>query len=80
MATIVRKQRVASGPRLLRKPLKGRFVEILDLQCEDRKLVLIKARSRAIRRIRAMSSSSSPRPGNDPSQGKCRAHRRLSCG
>ena len=50
MATIVRKQRIDAAARQLRKPLQGRFVEILDLQCDDRKLALIAARSRAVRR------------------------------
>lgn len=50
MATVVRKQRAGGDARLLRKPMEGRFVEILDLQCDDRKLSLIAARSRVVRR------------------------------
>jgi hypothetical protein len=50
MANVVRKQRAGTVGRLLRKPLQGRFVEILDLECHDRNLTLITARSRAVRR------------------------------
>ena len=50
MATIVRKTRPAGAARLLRKPLEARFVEILDLECNDRALTLIRERSRAVRR------------------------------
>jgi hypothetical protein len=50
MARLTRKPRPGGEARLLRRPLAARFVEILDLQCDDRRLVLIKARSRAVRR------------------------------
>ncbi|MGH8618910.1 MAG: DUF6917 domain-containing protein [Burkholderiales bacterium] len=49
MATVVRKKRAAGSPRLLRKPLEARFVEVMDLECNDRALVLMKERSRAVR-------------------------------
>jgi hypothetical protein len=49
MATVVRKQRAAGAPRLLRKPLEARFVEVMDLECNDRALVIMKERSRAVR-------------------------------
>jgi hypothetical protein len=49
MANVVRKQRTGGEKRLLRKPLEAHFVEILDLECHDRNLSLITARSRAVR-------------------------------
>ena len=53
MATLVRKERPAAQAetRMLRKPLEARFVEVLDLECDDRALSLIRARSRAVRRF-----------------------------
>jgi len=50
MANLRRKPRPPGPERLLRKPLRARFVEVLDLTCDDRALTLIPARSRAIRR------------------------------
>ncbi len=50
MATVARKPRPSGAPRLLRKSLEARFVEILDRECHDRALTLIKERSRAVRR------------------------------
>ncbi len=43
MATLVRKERPAAQAetRVLRKPLEARFVEVLDLECDDRALSLI---------------------------------------
>jgi hypothetical protein len=49
MATVVRKKRAPGAPRLLRKPLEARFVEVMDLECNDRALVIMKERSRAVR-------------------------------
>ena len=50
MATLVRKQPVPVEARVTRMPLEATFVEIMDLQCLDRRLQLMTARSRAIRR------------------------------
>ncbi len=52
MAHLVRIQRNDSGaePRVCRNRLESRFVEILDLKCDDRALSLISGRSRAVRR------------------------------
>lgn len=48
--TLRRKPRPPGEARLLRKPLEARFVEVMDLECNDRALVIMKERSRAVRR------------------------------
>lgn len=52
MADLRRKPRPGGhdSSRVTRRPLEARFVEIMDLQCLDRNLDLMNARSRAIRR------------------------------
>ncbi len=48
--TLRRKPRPPGEARLLRKPLEARFVEVMDLECNDRALAIMKERSRAVRR------------------------------
>lgn len=50
MGTLLRKQRPPGPLRQTRNVLLARFVEVMDLECNDRGLVLMKERSRAVRR------------------------------